>query len=175
MRKSLPAMLRCPLCGADLRIGNVYEETADALIHGSLNCECDTYPVCQGILILKNSPVKKYMLQFLEQGAFQEAALFAMANYADDTCRLLNYLDSFKAGGKIRKGALRTVTAYFHARYGKYLADKNSFLEVLGNGAYDQYLKHRFSSQTFWSLYPFIPLIRNQGGNILEACCGSGH
>ena len=175
MRKTLPVMLRCPLCGSDIRIQDIYEDTPDALIHGSLHCECDTYPVCQGILVLKNSPVKKYVLHFLKERAFQEAALYAMANYADDACRLLNYFESFKVGGQIQKGALRIVTAYFHARYSKYFDDNRSFMELLGNGAYDQYLRHRFSSQTFWSLYPFIALIRNKGGRVLEVCCGSGH
>ena len=175
MRKTLPAMLRCPLCGADIRIQDIFEDTPESLIHGSLHCECDTYPVCQGILILKNSPVKKYVLRFLKERAFQKAALFAMANYSDDACRLLNYFESFKAGGPIWKGALGIVTAYFHARYGKYFDDNRSFIELLGNGAYEQYLGHRFSSQTFWSLYPFVSLIRNKGGKVLEVCCGSGH
>ncbi len=34
MRKTLQAMLRCPLCEADMRIKNIYEDTPDALIHG---------------------------------------------------------------------------------------------------------------------------------------------
>jgi len=175
MRMTLPAMLRCPLCEADIRIQDIYEDTPEALIHGSLQCECDTYPVCHGVLILKNSPVKKYVLRFLEERAFKQAALFAMANYADDICRLLNYVESFKVGKLIRAGVLRAVTAYLNTRYAKYFDKNISLMELLGDGAYDQYLRHRFSSQTFWSLYPFVSLIRSKGGRILEVCCGSGH
>jgi ubiquinone/menaquinone biosynthesis C-methylase UbiE len=175
VRKTLPAMLRCPLCEADISIQDIYEDTPEALIHGSLQCECDTYPVCYGVLILKNSPVKKYVLHFLKERAFKQAALFAMANYADDICRLLNFVESFKVGKLFRTGIFRIITAYLNTRYRKYFDDNTSFMELLGDGAYDQYLRHRFSSQTFWSLYPFISLIRSKGGRILEVCCGSGH
>jgi len=175
LRKTLPAILRCPLCEADIRIQDIYEDTPEALIHGSLHCECDTYPVCYGVLILKNSPVKKYVLRFLKERAFKKAASFAMANYADDICRLLTYAESFKAGKLFKAGMLRIVTAYLHIRYAGYFNNNISLMELLGDGVYDQYLRHRFSSQTFWSLYPFISLIRNKGGRILEVCCGSGH
>jgi SAM-dependent methyltransferase/uncharacterized protein YbaR (Trm112 family) len=175
MRKTLLKILCCPLCGAEIKIQDTYEETPEALIQGSLHCECDTYPVCQGILILRNSPTKKYVLLFLKERAFQQAAIFAMANYADDVCRLLNFGGSFKTGRPIRMAMLRTATAFFQRKYCKYFDENISFLELLGNGAYDQYLKHRFSSQTFWSLYPFLPLIRERSDRILEVCCGSGH
>lgn len=175
MRKGLPAMLCCPLCEADIRIQEIYQDTPEAVIHGSLQCDCDTYPVCYGVLILKNTPVKKYVLHFLKERAFKQAALFAMANYADDICRLLNYSESFKGGKRIRTVVLRGITAYLHSRYGKYFNPHLSLMELLGDGAHDQYLKHRFSCQTFWSLYPFISSIQKKGGRILEVCCGSGH
>jgi len=175
MRKALLEMLRCPLCGAEMKIREVYDETPDALMQGCLQCECDTFPVCEGILILKNSPVKRYVLRFLTEGAFQKAALFAMANYADDACRLLHFLEGSPGGRKISKAALWFFTACFHRLYKKYFDRKISYLDLLGEGAYHQYLKHRFSSQTFWSLYPFVPLIREHGEKILEICCGSGH
>jgi SAM-dependent methyltransferase len=175
MKRTLLAMLRCPLCGAEMKIQDIYEGTQESLIQGCVHCECDTYPVCQGILILKNSPTKKYVLRFLKERAFQQAALFAVANYSDDVCRLLNYFSSFKVGRQFQKIVLRTVAAYFQGRYGKYFDENISFMKLLGDGAYDQYLKHRFSSQTFWSLYPFLPLIQARGERVLEVCCGSGH
>lgn len=175
MRKTLPALLRCPLCGVDIKIKDIYEETSEAVIHGALHCECDTYPICYGVLILKNSPVKKYVLHFLKERAFKQAALIAIANYADDVCRVLDYVEPLKMGKLIRTVMLRTVTAYLTARYSKYFNENISFSELLSDGSYDQYLRHRFSSQTFWSLYPFISLIRKQGGRVLEVCCGSGH
>ncbi|MEW6587185.1 MAG: class I SAM-dependent methyltransferase, partial [Nitrospirota bacterium] len=175
MRKTLPAILRCPLCEADIGIEDIYEDTPETLIHGSLRCECDTYPVCYGVLILKNSPVKKFVLRFLKERDFKKAALFAMANYADDICRLLVYSESFKALKLFRKAILGTITACLNYRYSKYFNDNISFTDVLGDGDHDQYLRHRFSCQTFWSLYPFVSMIRHKGGRILEVCCGSGH
>lgn len=175
MRKTLQAILRCPLCAADIQINDVFEETSEDLIHGSMYCECDTYPVCHGILMVRNSPVKKYVLHFLKEGAFQQAAMIAMANYTDDLCRILDYAESHKAGKPIRMGALTAVTAYLNMRYGKYFKDRATFTAILGDGAYDQYLRHRFSSETLWSLYPFLPSIRNKGGRVLEICCGAGH
>jgi SAM-dependent methyltransferase len=168
-------MLRCPLCEAEMKIGENYRETPEELIHGFLYCECDTYPVCEGILILKNSPTKKYVLRFLKEQTFQKATLFAMANYADDACRLLNFLESVSPHILAQKTFLWIVSAYFQRRYAKYFDERIPFLDLLGGGPYDQYLKHRFSSQTFWSLYPFLPLIRERAGKLLEVCCGSGH
>lgn len=168
-------MLCCPLCGAEMKIREVYDETPELLIQGCLQCECDTFPVCAGILILKNSPVKKQVLRFLKEADFQKAALYAMANYADDACRLVHFLEAFPGGRNISKISLWFFTAYFKCLYKKYFEKKISYLDLLGEGAYHQYLKHRFSSQTFWSLYPFVPLIREHGKKVLEICCGSGH
>ena len=168
-------MLCCPLCGAEMKIREVYDETPEMLIQGCLQCECDTFPVCEGILILKDSPVKKYVLRFLKESAFQKAALYAMANYADDACRLLHFLEAFPGGRQLSKISLWLLTAYFDRLYKRVFDKEISYLDLLGEGAYHQYLKHRFSSQTFWSLYPFLPLIREHGERILEVCCGSGH
>jgi ubiquinone/menaquinone biosynthesis C-methylase UbiE/uncharacterized protein YbaR (Trm112 family) len=175
MRKALLEMLCCPLCGAEMKIREVYDETPEMLIQGCLQCECDTFPVCEGILILRDSPVKKYVLRFLKESNFQKAALYAMANYADDACRLLHFLEAFPGGRQLSKISLWLLTAYFDRLYKRVFDKKISYLDLLGEGAYHQYLKHRFSSQTFWSLYPFLPLIREHGERILEICCGSGH
>ncbi len=175
MRKALLDILCCPLCGAEMKIRETYEETPEMLIQGCLQCECDTFPICAGILILKDSPVKKYVLRFLKESSFQKAALFAMANYADDACRLLHFLETMPGGRHISNIYLWFLTTYFNCLYKKHFDKKISYLDLLGEGSYHQYLKHRFSSQTFWSLYPFLPLIREHGERILEICCGSGH
>jgi len=36
-------------------------------------------------------------------------------------------------------------------------------------------LKHRFSSETLWSLNPFIVLLEKKKGKILDLGCGAGH
>lgn len=175
MRKALLGILCCPLCGAEMKIRKVYDETPEILIRGCLQCECDTFPVCEGILILKDSPVKRYVLRFLEESSFQKAALYAMANYADDACRLLHFLETLPGGRHISKIFQWLLTAYFDRRYGRCFDNEIPYLDLLGDGAYHQYLKHRFSSPTFWSLYPFLPLIREHRERVLEICCGSGH
>lgn len=175
MRIALLNVLFCPFCGNELGIREIYAGTPDAIVQGCLQCDCNIYPVCQGILILKHSPVKRYVLDFLKKRKFQQAALFAMANYVDDACRILNLLASFRTVGFLEKAALRMAAACFRRRYGRYFDDKIAFMDLLGDSAYDQYLKHRFSSETFWLIYPFLSPLRNRGGRFLEVGCGAGH
>jgi SAM-dependent methyltransferase len=81
-----------------------------------------------------------------------------------------------KPFGKFFKKSLLSFVNHSSTRKYKRYPNKNlSFCEVLGNGSFEIYLKHRFSSQTFWSLYPFIPLLRRKRKRILDVCCGAGH
>jgi SAM-dependent methyltransferase len=55
-------------------------------------------------------------------------------------------------------------------------SDKNlPFYDALGKSSYDMYLRNRFSSESLWSIYPLIPLLKRKKSRILDLGCGAGH
>lgn len=175
MKKGLLELIRCPYCGTDLEIEEIYSENGEEIIYGCIKCECDTYPILGGILILKNAPVKKYILKYLKKKENEKAIALSFGCGVDESCRVVDIL-SPKPCGKFLAERLLDFTKYLSKkRYKRYSDNDLSFCGVLGNGLTDAYFKHRFSSQTFWSLYPFIPLLRMKRKRILEVCCGAGH
>jgi SAM-dependent methyltransferase/uncharacterized protein YbaR (Trm112 family) len=150
MRPELLKLMKCPYCGTDLEIKEIYSENEEGIINGCVKCECDEYPILESILILKNTPTKRYIIEY-------------------------DFIEPKPFGKFFKKGLLSFVNSSSKKKYKKYSDKSLSFCEVLGNGPSDGYFKHRFSSQTFWSLYPFIPLLRRKRKRILDVCCGAGH
>jgi SAM-dependent methyltransferase/uncharacterized protein YbaR (Trm112 family) len=175
MKQELLEIMKCPYCGTDFENEDVYEENGGEIINGCIRCECATYPILEGILILKNTPPKGYIIEYLKNKEIEKAVALSFGDYTNDICRVADFFEP-KTGGKIlKKSLLGFVNRLSKKRYKKYSNKNLSFCEVLGNGSYEVYLKHRFSSQTFWSLYPFIKLVRKKRKRILEVCCGAGH
>ena len=73
MKRKLLELMKCPYCGTDLEIEDIYSETEEEIINGCIKCECDTYPILEGILILKNTPTKKYIIEYLKKKEIQKA------------------------------------------------------------------------------------------------------
>jgi len=59
--------------------------------------------------------------------------------------------------------------------YKSYSDPEVRFIDLLGKGFADTYFKQRFSSESFWSLYPFLPLFAEKKERILDLSCGVGH
>ena len=175
MQRDLLKLMKCPYCGTDFEIDEVYSENEGEIISGCIKCECNEYPILEGILILKNTPTKECIIEYLKKGEIEKAVALSLMDYTNDICRVADFIEPKPFGKFFKKGLLSFVNSYSKKIYKKY-SDKNlSFCDVLGKGSFDVYLKHRFSSQTFWSLYPFIKLLRKNRKRILEVCCGAGH
>ena len=175
MKQELLEIIKCPYCGTDFEIEEVYSENEGEIINGYIKCECDTYPILEGILILKNTPTKECIIEYLKKGEIEKAVALSLMDYTNDICRVADLIEPKPFGKFFKKGLLSFVNSYSKKIYKKY-SDKNlPFCDVLGKGSFDVYLKHRFSSQTFWSLYPFIKLLRKNRKRILDVCCGAGH
>ena len=175
MKQELLEIMKCPYCGTDFEIEEVYSENEEGIINGCIKCECDTYPILEGILVLKNSPTKKCIINYLNTKEIEKAVALSFGYGTNDVCRVMNFIEP-KPGGKFFKAGLLGLVNYSSKKKYERYSDKNlSFFDVLGNRFYDGYLKHRFSSQTFWSLYPFVPLLSRKRKRILDMCCGAGH
>ena len=175
MKQELLKLMKCPYCGTDFEIDEVYSENEERVINGCIKCECNEYPILEGILVLKNTPTKNYIINYLKNKKIEKAIALLFGNYTNDICRAADFIESKPFGKLFKKSLLSFVNSSSKKKYKKYSDKKLSFCDVLGNGPSDGYFKHRFSSQTFWSLYPFIPLLREKQGRILEVCCGAGH
>ena len=63
-----------------------------------------------------------------------------------------------------------------HGKIYRDYSDKSlPFYDVLGKSSYDMYLRNRFSSESLWSIYPLIPLLKRKKSRILDLGCGAGH
>ena len=175
MKHGLLELIRCPYCGTDFEIGEIYSENEEEIINGYIKCECNEYPILEGILILKNIPTKEYIIEYLKNKEIEKAIALPFGSCVNDICRVVD-ITKAKLGGKFFKKSLLVFVNYFSKkRYGRYSNKNLSFCDVLGSGPSDTYFKHRFSTQTFWSTYPFIPLLRKKQKRILDVCCGAGH
>jgi SAM-dependent methyltransferase len=172
MEQELLELIKCSYCGSDFEIGEVYEENSGEIINGCIKCECDTYPILEGILILKKDNMKKYILELLKKKNIREAVAFSLGEHIGYTCDIMTYLES-GAHYTLNKILFALVRHRIKSTYKKYSG--LSFCEVLGRSSYETYLKHRFSAASFWSLYPFIPLLKRNKERILDLGCGAGH
>ena len=175
MKQELVKLMKCPYCGVDFEIEEIYSEDKGGIINGCIKCECDTHPILEGILILKNTPTKKYIINYLKKKEITKAIALSFGPGVDDICRAVDIIEPSIAGKIFRKSSLGFVNYFSKKRYDRYSNTNLSFCDVLGNGPSDVYFEHRFSSQTFWSIYPFISLLKKKRKRILEVCCGAGH
>jgi SAM-dependent methyltransferase/uncharacterized protein YbaR (Trm112 family) len=175
MRPELLKLMKCPYCGTDFEIDEVYSENEGEIINGCVKCECNEYPILEGIVILKNTHTKEYIINYLKKEKTEKAVALSFGNYTNDICKVADFIEPKPFGKLFKKNLLSFVNSYSKKIYKRYPNKSLSFCDVLGNGSFENYLKHRFSSQTFWSLYPFIKLLRKKRKRILDMCCGAGH
>jgi SAM-dependent methyltransferase len=173
--------MKCPYCGSGFRIQDVIEKNDEEVITGCIKCECSEFPVVEGILNLKTRPLNKLVVSLIKERRISEAVIhcfgwedfenlhrsyvpfrfirgihWAIGRFLFD----LGYAELIREHGKV---------------YSNYSDKSLPFCDVLGKSPSDMYLKSRFSSDEFWSIYPFIPLFKSKKSRILDLGCGAGH
>lgn len=176
MKTKFLELMKCPYCGADFNLGEVYLEKEGELINGYIKCECSEFPVLDGILSLKLNPLDNYLIKFLKGGKKKKAIELALDNLGESACRLISILGSRGIHGQAL-GRVLSILVKIRAtrRYRRYLDEDLLFYNLLGTNSSEVYLKNRFSAETFWSLYPFIPILKENQERILDLGCGMGH
>jgi ubiquinone/menaquinone biosynthesis C-methylase UbiE/uncharacterized protein YbaR (Trm112 family) len=175
MQKNLLEILRCPYCGSMFELSEVMEAQGEDIVHGCLQCECNSFPILEGIPLLINNPAKKYVLNYLREGEIKKAFALSINKNSRTTIRIADFINSKPLGTRLKNLFLDGSYYFSKKQYERYFDQSTCFCDLLKPGLSGDYLKHRFSSQTFWSLYPFIPLIQRKKRRILDVCCGSGH
>jgi len=181
MNFELLKLMKCPYCGNSLQIAKIVNEEKDELVDGCIKCECSSYPLIKGILILKENTLNESIVKLIKERQIEEATIrclwperYEKADFIKNLSLLsslrisrvfeiIAYLTKIEAEGTCRK------------LYRQYSNPNIPFFNLLGNGLFDKYLKHRFSTESFWSLYPFIPLLKKKNERILDLACGAGH
>jgi len=175
MKEEFLKQLKCPYCGADFELEEVYQEKEGELINGYIKCECSEFPLLEGILNLKLGPLNNHVVKLLKERKIKDAVELSLEKYGESAYKLLSFAGNGIYGGILRKVLSGLVKVRAKHRYSK-SSDKNMpFCNLLGRNASEIYLKHRFSAETFWSLYPFIPILRENRERILDIGCGMGH
>ena len=180
MRRQLLELVRCPYCETGLSISEVFEEQDGEVLRGLVRCECSEFAILEGILNLKADHVADYFRRLVKEGRQREALGLSLGRYADtlaeSVCRVATALESngtyYEMLGKTMLGLLKARARHeYKRRTGK----GATFYSLMGGGGYQTYLKHRFSSPTFWSLYAFVPVLKERRERVLDLCCGTGH
>lgn len=162
-------ILKCPYCGGDLEVAETKDRDEEYIINGIIKCKCSEYPVLEGILNLQLNANNGYLVDLIKNGREKDALILSLWRFSN----YFSFKISFTENDVLRSLLLRSIQEL--ANYGckNYFKDK-TFFESLGQGGFENYLKHRFSTETFWPVYSFIPLLKNKE-IILDLCCGTGH
>ena len=149
------------------------------MITGIVECECNKYPVLDGILILREPFLNMGIVKFIEEKNIEEALIRSL--WID----YFERIDGFglpihsKVTWTLQKILLKLGKSQLNRKikqlYKTYTNSEISFYNLLGKGFADTYFKQRFSSESFWSLYPFLPLFTEKKDRILDLSCGVGH
>ena len=127
MKQDLLKLMKCPYCGTDFEIGEVYNERGEEIINGYIKCESNEYPILEGIPILKNTPARKYIINNLKKKEIKKATAFPFVNYAGDFCRIVDFIEQKPYGKILKKGLLRFINFSSEKRYKKYSDRNKSF------------------------------------------------
>jgi SAM-dependent methyltransferase/uncharacterized protein YbaR (Trm112 family) len=175
MKQSFLELLRCPYCGSIFELSEVIEEYASEIITGCLKCECNSFPILEGIPIIFNNSVNKYILKSVINKDITAAFALAINGYSNDICRVSDFISSKPSRSFLKKIIIKSFGYLYRDKRDFYSDGDRYFWDILGAGLYQDYLRHRFSCQTFWTLYPFIPIIQKKKQLILDLCGGCGH
>ena len=172
----------CPDCKSNFEIKNIFKRNEERIIAGIIGCKCWSYPILDEILIFDKKQIMNthYLMELLRMGKIDTAISSPLDVKKLD--RLLLYFYHFlKSAGSFKK--LSPIIDAFtislkKRRYNEYFGKNMTFFNLMNQlkpNTWGYYLKHRFSAESFWSIYPFIPILRENSDMILDLGCGAGH
>ena len=183
MRYSFLEQLICPYCGSDLKVTSMAKENEKELIDGIVSCDCSEYPVLSGILILNLDSLNDLVIEHVKDKKIRKAITiclgfdyFKRIQLEQKTSLILPFPHQLSDIMRyfLSSSAEITVEKKFGRLYDHYSDKNNAFFDLLNDGVFDRYLKYRFSTDSFLSLYPFLPIISGKRTRILDIGCGAG-
>jgi SAM-dependent methyltransferase len=185
MRNDFLKSLICPDCGSNFNIKESYEKTKENIILGIVGCHCSEYPILDGILIYKKPSFKDnlanttHIIQRLRKGQMDYARIlpFSHGQIGESFLNMQLLLSSILGPSRHFYPVAPFIKRWNKKIYRKISGDISFFkaMDILEPNTWGDYLKHRFSCQTLWSLYPFLPLFEMKSDMVLDLGCGAAH
>ena len=153
--------VKCPTCKKTIEIEEIYKKNKTQITYGIVSCKCNKHPVIEGIICLKNSPNKTRAIKYLKKEEYHKSVLIMLQENKPK---------------KIHRKALRYLTNIIQAPYHK-IMENMKFNDLILPGIMGEYFKARFSTESFWTIYPTMYLIsrKKKIENIGDLACGAGH
>ena len=155
--------LTCPFCRKKLYLGHSYFEKKGRLIHATLLCDCDAYPIVGGVLFLTKNGIKEKACLFLQQNSLPKSEAIPIFLF------------------RLPLGNFLTVKIIFlvsRLNIFKNLSFKNFMKFFISIGIYEKkwgtYLLSRFKSKSFCPAVVTSSLIR-KNSKVLDLASGTGH
>lgn len=179
-------ILICPDCKSHLRIAEIINKNDTKIINGIVECECCEYPILDEILFFeKPTPAKhilntRYLIELLRTNRMDAAIALPLKEGKIDNI-LLKIFYLLEVNIKLKRSVqplLSLVRSIKKRRFQKYFGKNISFFKFINHYKSNEtgdLLTHRFSTDQFWSIYPFIPLLRKKNETILNLGCEVGH
>lgn len=173
MDRAFLRTLSCPYCGRQLEIAKIFSEDGMNLTNAIVNCECDRYPIVEGILVLRKGTNIKNAVEFLERNKILQAqnVLIEPKPYS-----LLGLV--FLELEKIDITLCHRISLFLKKMMNKPIFEGHTFFETIDRlkwRSWGEYLKYRFSAPTFFEILPLIQLIKQTKKAVLDVACGVGH
>jgi len=175
MDKYFINLLKCPFCGGIFLIDSIYNEAKSDVICGIIKCKCNEFPIIGGILYLKFNSLTPILLSLIKKGKSSDALLLLLRMNFDEVWAVLEFISNASHGTLINDFLIRSLVIWSKISRRYYLNNTLPLVKHLSTDSKSFYFKYRFSAESLWSLYPFIPLIRKKSRLILDLCCGMGH
>ncbi len=172
MQEKFINSLMCPYCGSGFDIEYTQNEEGNEIINGVIRCDCGKHPILEGILILREFHTKNNILQYIVKNDVQKALTLAlMKPYVDDILKIIDLVEPKPMIHTVKNLGINLIRYRNINRYNDNITTCNLF----DKSPQGTYLKYRFSLESFWTLFPFIKVLKTQNSNVLDLCCGVGH
>lgn len=171
-------LLSCPFCGAGLHVSIISHAVGDDVLYGTLTCGCRTYPIVEGIVILKLDDSLKEVCTHIRNGENKKALVTILA-LAPLRNRILNHLASDLSralpGFGINEALLKALDRGFILDGRRQALSFPALLWHWNWGEEGIFFQYRFSTTGFISLLPYLVEASRRGGMVLDLCSGLGH
>ena len=155
--------LICPFCRKNLTLKHSYFKKNENLVHATLFCDCDTYPIVGGVLFLTKDRIKDKANLFLRQSSLPK------------TEEIPIFLFRLPFGNFLTVGI---VSLAARIKIFKNLSFKNFMKAFIAIGIYEKkwgsYLLNRFESKSFLPAVIASSLVK-KGSRVLDLASGAGH
>lgn len=177
MKKYLLRHLHCPFCGSFFQPKKILEEDDDDLFYGIIVCECNQYPIIEGILRLINDKISMHILRLLEKRQLHDAFTMSLQwpSFNRKT-RFSNFLVSALSALSIIP-ITNLILILKRPLSRTFEKDNLSFCKTIDElkcGLWGEWLKYRFCMETFMPVLPLVFAIKNEKF-VLDFGCGVGH